>query len=331
MSAPGFARLVEGFFTEWLGTAIKASPHTVASYRDAFSLLVRWAASERGESPDDVEIADVTADNIAAFLTYLEDDRGCSAKTINCRLAAIKSFCAYSAYKRPNLLGQLKAVRDLPQRKERRREVSYLTPEEVRWTIDACPSGSESELLLALLYNTGARISELLCARVRDVAFADGGRCRIQVLGKGRKERTLPLWDDTSQLVRNHISSKGLGPGDFLFGGRGGGHLTRSGARHRIDSAFSAACASHPELRSKAVSAHTYRHSCAMAMLAAGVDIATVAIWLGHEHVNTTHRYVVSDMRLKEEALAKVRREWSVEGRKPYKASEDVVEFLRSL
>lgn len=331
MSAPGFAQLVEGFFTEWLGTAVKASPNTVASYRDAFSLFVRWASEALGKGPDDVRMRDVTADNVLAFLSHLESTRGCAPKTVNCRLAAMKSFCSYAAYRRPDLLGQLKAVRDLPQRKERRREVSYLTPEEAGWVIAACPKGSESELLLSLLYNTGARISEVLGLRVRDVKAVEGGRCHVKLLGKGRKERTLPLWEDVSDMLKSHVSGMALDSGDFLFGGRGTEHLTRSGARHRIDAALAAACVEHPDLAAKRVTAHTFRHSCAMAMLAAGVDIGTVAIWLGHERIDTTHRYVVSDMRLKEEALAKVRREWEVTGRRPYKASKDVLGFLRSL
>ena len=326
-----FPQLLEGYFTEWLATAIKASDNTVASYRDAFSLFVKWAASELGKGPDGVAMADVTAGNALAFLKHLEETRGNGAKTVNCRLAALKSFCGYAAYRRPDLLGQLKAVRDLPQRKERRCEVGYLTPEEAGWMIVACPAGSESELLLSLLYNTGARISEALKLRARDVTVGDGGRCRVHLLGKGRKERTLPLWDDVSELLKAHINQNAPEPGDFLFAGRNVEHLTRSGARHRIDAAFAAACAGHPELSSKRVTAHSFRHSCAMAMLAAGVDIATVAIWLGHEHINTTHRYVVSDMKLMEDALAKVRRQWSVIGRKPYKASEDVLDFLRSL
>lgn len=330
-AAAEFPQLLEGFFTEWLATAIKASDNTVASYRDAFSLFVRWAADELGKEPDGVSTADVTSDNVLAFLKYLEETRGNGPKTVNCRLAALKSFCGYAAYRRPDLLGQLKAIRDLPQRRERRREVSYLTPEEAGWMIAACPGGSESELLLSLLYNTGARISELLGLHARDVTIGDGGRCRAHLLGKGRKERTLPLWDDVSELLKAHIQQGALESGDFLFAGRNVEHLTRSGARHRIEAAHAAACAEHPELATKHVTPHTFRHSCAMAMLAAGVDIATVAIWLGHESVNTTHRYVVSDMRLMEDALSKVRRQWSVIGRKPYKASEDVLEFLRSL
>ena len=155
-----FPQLLEGYFTEWLATAIKASDNTVASYRDAFSLFVKWAASELGKDPDGVAMADVTADNALAFLKHLEETRSNGAKTVNCRLAALKSFCGYAAYRRPDLLGQLKAVRDLPQRKERRCEVGYLTPEEAGWMIVACPAGSESELLLSLLYNTGARMLE---------------------------------------------------------------------------------------------------------------------------------------------------------------------------
>lgn len=331
MIAVGFAALVEGFFCEWLAGAKRVSEHTIASYRDAFALFLRWMSDERGVEPCDVELEDVTRENVTAFLADLVEGRGCSPKTANCRLAAIKSFCAYASYRRPDRLEQLRAVRDIPQRKERRREVDYLTPEEVGWLVETCPPGSASELLIMMLYNTGARVSELIGLRARDVSGPVGGRLRVHLLGKGRKERTVPLWEDTSRLLSDRMGSLALGPDDFLFPGRNVSHLTRSGARHMVDVACAKACDAHPSLAAKRVSPHTFRHSCAMSMLAAGVDIGTVAIWLGHEHINTTHKYVVSDMRLKEEALAKVRRDWQAEERRPYKASEDIVEFLKGL
>ena len=141
MSAVGFAALVEGFFCEWLAGAKRVSEHTIASYRDAFALFLRWMSDERGVEPCDVELEDVTRENVTAFLADLVEGRGCSPKTANCRLAAIKSFCAYASYRRPDRLEQLRAVRDIPQRKERRREVDYLTPEEVGWLVETCPPG----------------------------------------------------------------------------------------------------------------------------------------------------------------------------------------------
>ena len=324
-----FPALLEGFFLEWLGGAMRASPHTVASYRDTFALFLQWASADWGVRPCDISLEDITRDAVSSFLSHLSDARGCSEKTVNCRLAAFKSFAAYASYKRPDRLEQLRSIRDLPQRKEHRKEVDYLTSEEVGWLLEA--SEGESNLMVLVLYNTGFRISELLGARVRDAMNVDGESLRIQVLGKGRKERTVPLWDDASNRLREHIRSESLSSDDFLFRGRAGTQLTRSGARHRIDAVYERACLAHPELKKKRVTPHTFRHSTAMAMLAAGVDTGTVAIWMGHEHINTTHKYVVSSMEIKEEALSKMRRAWKAHARKPYKASDDVIEFLRSL
>lgn len=331
MAAKGFAELLQEFFLSWLRVARRASENTVDSYRYAFELFLAFMSSEQCVGPSAVSMSHVERGNVLEFLSWLEEERGNSPKTVNCRLAALKSFCSFAAYRRPDLLEQLTAVRELPQRRERLREVDYLTPDEVGWLLDACEPGSERRLMLALLYNTGCRVSELLHARARDVTCGGSGRARVHVVGKGRKDRTLPLWEDVSEALRAHVG--GLGPDDHLFAGRGVPHLTRSGARHRVDAAYDIACGEHPELAGRKVGPHTFRHSCAMAMLAAGVDIATVAIWLGHESVNTTHRYVVLDMRLKEEALEKVRRSWELEGttRPRYKAEGDVLDFLRSL
>lgn len=287
--------------------------------------------SERGVRPRDVTMDHLTREEVLAFLSHLESARGCKAATVNNRLAAIKSFCSYATYRAPQRLAQLTDILDIPQRRAKIAEVEYLTPEEAGWVVGACPDGSESRLLLQLLYNTGARVSELVGLRSRDVSSLGAGKLRVTLEGKGRKQRTLPLWRDTSELLSAHMGRRGLSADDFIFAGRGVDHLTRSGARSRIDAAVRRAARDHPSLAGRRIGAHTFRHSCAMAMLAAGVDIATVAIWLGHESVNTTHKYVVSDMRLKEEALSKVRRDWDVTPKARYKASPDVLDFLMSL
>lgn len=331
MGRDSFQGLVEAFFLEWLGTARGASPHTMASYRDAFASFLAWTRDERGVEPQDVGFDDFTAPMVNAYLAHLVEDRGLASSTANCRLAAFKSFSRFALYRCPDRIDQLARITELPQRRATRKEVDYLTPEEVEWVIGACEPGSESELLISLLYNTGARISEILGARVRDVGSTPSGRRSLHVTGKGRKERTVPLWDDVSALVELHIERRGLGKDDYLFAGRNVPHLTRSGARSRIDAALKAARLAHPELSAKKVSAHTFRHSTAMALLAAKVDIGTVAIWMGHESINTTHKYVVSDMGLKEEAIEKVRRNWRLQPKKRYQPSAGVLDFLRSL
>lgn len=323
--------LIEGFFLEWMERDRKLSGNTVASYRDAFTLYFRWLRDVRKVDIVDADMSDLTADNVNDFLNYLAEERGCSPKTLNCRLAAFWSFAGYAIRKAPQHIGQLTEISKIPSRKPRRREIDYLTPDEVEWMAGCCEPGSEAELMVAMLYNTGARISELVNTKVEDVRISPKGNCHVHFLGKGRKDRTVPLWDDTSQLLLSHIERQSLDNDDYIFAGRNVEHLTRSGARSRIDNIARKARAAHPELSRKKITPHVLRHSTAMAMLAAGVDIATVAIWLGHEDINTTHKYVVSDMAVKEEALAKVRRNWKLKPRTPYKASRDVLDFLNSL
>ena len=334
MAPVTLASLVEGFFLGWLERDRKASPHTVAAYRDAFRLFFTWLEAGRGVAATDASIADVTADNVNAFLVSLEDDRGCSPATVNCRLTAFQSFARYAARRDPGRLAQYGAIAEVPRRKQRRREVDYLTPEEVGWLIECCDPGSATELMVAMLYNTGARVSELVSLTGDDVRVVPSGRCHVHFLGKGRKDRTLPMWEDTSKLLVDFMRENGVRGGDYVFRGRNVDHLTRSGARSRIDAVAAKAAALHSELRSKRISPHTFRHACAMAMLYAGVDIATVAIWLGHESVNTTHKYVITNMAVKEEALAKTRAAFGLEQKTRvarYKASADVLEFLNSL
>lgn len=323
--------LIEGFFLEWMERDRKLSDNTVASYRDAFTLYFRWLRDKRGIEPVEVSMSDLTANSVNEFLNYLADERGCCSKTLNCRLSAFWSFAKYAARKAPQHLGQLSEISKIPNRRARRREIDYLTPDEVEWMTDCCESGSETELMVAMLYNSGARISELITAKAEDVRISTKGNCHVHFLGKGRKDRTVPLWDVTSQLLLSHIERLTLKEDDYIFAGRNVEHLTRSGARSRLDCVAKKAKAAHPELARKKITPHVFRHSTAMAMLTAGVDIATVAIWLGHEDINTTHKYVVSDMAVKEEALAKARHDWRLKPRKPYKASKDVLDFLNSL
>lgn len=331
MVTPTFQTLVEKFFVVWLGRDRSVSANTVCAYRDAFKLLVTWFRDVRGVAAADLDLDHLTRENVLAWFAWLESERGNCAKTVNCRLAALRSFCSFALYEVPDRSAQLSAVCSIPERRAQRREVDWLTPDEVGLMVSLLADRPRDRLLVSLLYNTGCRVSEAVGIRGADVRAKPGGRCDVHVVGKGRKERTLPLWEDTSSLLRDHMSENRVGPGDYVFAGRGTDHMTRSGARSVVERAFRLACAADPSLSRKRCTPHVFRHSTAMAMLAAGIDIATVAIWLGHESVNTTHRYVVSDMRLKEEALAKVRRSWEVEPRRHYKASPDVLDFLMSL
>ena len=330
-----FPQLVEGFFLQWMDAGRHLSAQTIASYRDSFALLLRWFRDERGISASDVGMDDFTAESIDAFLLFLQEKRGNSAATVNCGLAALKAFCSYAAYRAPERLAELKRVSDIPRRTEKRREVDYLTREEVGWLLASCDLGSErgreDHLIISMLFSTGARVSELVGMRASDFE-SRGGRRVVRIMGKGRKERTLPMWPEVARELSEFEDERGLGGGDYIFAGRNVEHMTRSGARSRIDAVARRAAEAHPQLAHKRITAHVFRHSCAMSMLESGVDLSTIAIWLGHENVQTTHKYMVADMARKEDALSKVHpAEGSGGMPKRYKPDGDILDFLSSL
>jgi site-specific recombinase XerD len=329
-----FLTLVEGFFINWL-TGMNVSAKTISSYRDAFILFFRWMNEIYGSKPDTITMKDFTMKNIELFLTWLADIRGNGAKTINCRLAAMRSFCRYASFRDPTHIDEYRKISAIPQRVEHKPELSYLTAKEIGWLIDTCDNskklGRETRLLIQLLYNSGGRISEVIAIKFDDIIIDNTGKFRVRILGKGRKERTLPLWKQTGDAIKVHICDNGLHEKDYLFGGRGVEHLTRSGARSRLDSAMRAATEKHPELSGKSANPHIFRHSTAMAMLCAGIDISTIAIWLGHENIQTTHKYMVSDISIKEDAIERIRGEWQAKNPGRYKPSKGIIAFLESL
>ena len=304
-----FQEMVESWFLDWLMGHRGLSGKTVESYRDAFRLLVGWLKDERGVDPGEITFGDVDRGAVVAFLDHLRDARGCSAKTVNCRLCAIKSFASYVACECPERSAWAKGISSVKQRKEARPALDFLTPEEVRAVADACdsatPEGRRDSMMVMLMFNTGFRVSETVGLRASSFEFGEGS-CRVTVVGKGRKKRSVPIWEETSRAVAAYMEEFGIAGGDFLFPGRNVSHITRSGARSRLDAAFARASAADPALARKKCTPHTLRHSTAMAMLAAGVDLSTIAIWLGHESISTTHKYMVADMEMKERALDRV-------------------------
>ncbi|MBR3385027.1 MAG: tyrosine-type recombinase/integrase [Atopobiaceae bacterium] len=301
-----FQEMLESWFPTWLMGHRGLSPQTVASYRDAFKLLVGWLRDERGICPEDVTFGDVGRDAVVAYLDWLRDTRGCSAKTVNCRLCAMKSFASYVACECPERSAWAKSLSSIKQRRESRPVLDFLTPDEVRMVADACDpdafEGRRDAMMVMLMFNTGFRVTEVIELRASSFEFGDGS-CRVTTVGKGRKERSVPLWPETSDAVSRYMDEAGIAADGYLFPGRNVGHLTRSGARSRLDSAFARASRANPALARKRCTPHTLRHSTAMAMLAAGIDLSTIAIWLGHESISTTHKYMVADMEMKERAL----------------------------
>lgn len=329
-----FSLLLEGFFLQWMDAGRHLSSRTIASYRDTFVLFLRWLFDARAIPAPDVTMRDLTAENVEAFLQFLALERECAATTVNCRLAAIKAFCGYAAYRSPDRLAEMKRIQDIPRRTEKRCEVAYLTAEEIGWLLAACDLGTshgeETHVMLALLFSTGMRVSELVNLRVCDFE-SRGGRHVVRILGKGRKERTLPMWPEVAAEVLALADARSIPAGGHLLAGRNVGHLTRSGARSKIDAVVRRASETHPQLAGKRITPHVFRHSTAMAMLDSGVDLSTIAIWLGHENVQTTHRYMVANMARKEAALAKVHGCVGMPTPERYAPSHDVLDFLMSL
>ena len=331
--------MVQSWFLEWLMGHMNVSPRTVESYRDSFRLLFRWLESERGVRPSEATFEDVGRDAILAFMAHLRDARGCKAKTVNCRLGAIRSFAEYVSCECPERSGWAYEISTIRQRSEERPALDYLTPDQVSEIADACdpstPEGRRDAMMVMLLFNTGFRVSELVGLRASSLEFGDDGRCRATVVGKGRKERTVPLWPETSASLRAYLDEAGISGDGYVFPGRKVGHLTRSGARSSIDRAVARAAASDPALASKRVTPHVFRHSCAMAMLAADVDLSTIAIWLGHEDVSTTHKYMVASMDMKEEALERYASQNPFAGKEAprgrYVPDDSMLAFLDSL
>jgi len=328
-----FSHLLQAFFLKWMSAGKNLSLHTIHAYRDTFSLFFGWLDETLGIEADAVTMNDFLPENIADFLEYLANTRRNSPRTINCRLAAIHSFCRFALYKNPQNIDSLRAILDLPKRKVHVTEVDYLTAEEIAAILDECnldsKVGKETHLMIVLLFNTGARISELIAVKKSDIAIT-GKRGNIRFIGKGRKERCLPLWEETLLELTGYIKDKGLQDQEYLFPGRNVDHITRSGARSRLDSVISQAVMANPELAGKRISPHTFRHSTAMTMLQAGIELSTIAIWLGHEQIETTHKYMIADMALKEAAIAKVHPVSNREGVR-YKAPVEILSFLEAL
>lgn len=329
MVSTDFAELLEKFFLQWMMASRQLSARTVSTYSDVFSIFLHWMDDKMGVKAWRVTMDMFTAENVELFLQYLSDVKGNCATTVNCRLAAIKAFSSYVAYKTPERLFQMKRICDLPRRREKRSEVNYLTVEEIGWLKAECVKEMD-HLMISLLFSTGARVSELVTLRACDFSFSDENGV-VKIFGKNRKERTLPLWTEMAAEVNEYIARNGIKRDEYLFPGRNVDHLTRSGARSRIDTLVCKAEHKHPSLAQKKISPHIFRHSTAMAMLEAGVDISTIAIWLGHESIQTTHRYMVTDMRRKEEALKMAHcNDQETDKSERYHASDDILSFLNS-
>lgn len=326
------APTLQAFFTDRLGRQQQASPRTIGTYRDAFRLLLRYLADQRGIPPSKVRIEDLDAEVILAFLDHLEGDRSNSARTRNARLAAVRSLFRYASLQLPEHAALIQRVLAIPQKRYLKPDVPFLTHPEVEALL-AAPDrntweGRRDLAMLTLAVQTGLRVSELVGLNCADLTLGSGAyvRCR----GKGRKERATPITKDTQAVLKAWTRERAGGPDCPLFPARNGQRLSRGAVERRVAKYRPQAEETRPTIRRKRLTPHVLRHTNAMDLLQQGIDPVVIALWLGHEDVRTTYSiYLHADMSIKERSLATIRPATSKPGR--YRPPDPLLAFLDSL
>ena len=331
MSASTFPALLQRFFTDRLCTQMEASANTIAGYRDTFRLLLRFASEQRGKLPTRLRIEDLDADLVADFLLHVETARRNGARSRNTRLAAIRSFFRYVAMNEPAHLLHCQRILAMPSKRHVKRTVTFLEGPE-RAALLAAPDrstwvGRRDHAILVVALQTGLRASELINLRCKDIVLGTGAHVRCD--GKGRKERCTPLRRDTVKLLELWLRERRGGDDQPLFPTMRGDRLSRDALEHLVRRHAFTASASCPSLGAKRVSPHILRHSTAMELLQHGVDQSVIALWLGHESVETTQIYLHADLRLKEKALSRMTAPAANPGR--YRPDDKLLAFLEAL
>ena len=329
-----FQTLMQKFFLQWLMAQRDVSPETVKSYRDTFRIFMKYLESHHKTKPVAITINHLEAEYILGFLNYLEKERGNQSKTINTRHSAIGSFLKFLSFELPEYSGLISRSLMIPYRKEEKRQMDFLTKDEYQALYNSCEKGSElghrDQLMLIILYNTGVRVSELIGLATQDIITDSSGLASyIHVHGKGRKERDIPLWKSTATFLRKYVDARNMDGSSKLFINRTDGALTRSGVRYRLNCLVEKASESIPSMKRKNISAHTFRHTVALNLLQSGVDISTIAIWLGHESILTTHKYMEADIEMKRRTLEKLQEPGS--NSLKYRPDNAILAFLDSL
>jgi site-specific recombinase XerD len=326
-----FPALVETYFTDRLTRQRQASPNTIASHRDTFRLLLGFAHRHLKKAPTQLATEDLTPSFIGSFLDHLEKDRANTARTRNVRLAAIHSFFKFVALEEPRCVALAQRILAIPSKRFKRKAIDFLTQKEIEALV-AAPNqdgwaGCRDHALLLLAVQTGLRVSELLGLRLSDVVLDTDAH--VWCTGKGRKERGTPLRRDTVRALRAWLRRRKGEPSDVLFPNARGGPLSRDGVQYLLAKHVATAAQKCPTLKAKRISPHVLRHSTAMTLLRRGVDRTVIALWLGHERVETTQVYLHADMQLKEQAL---NRTTSVKGHlKRYRPDDELLAFLEGL
>lgn len=330
-SPVSFPALVQAFFTDYLVEQRALSPQTVAGYRDAFTLFLTFAHQHLGTWPAAMNLSDITPALILAFLDYLERERHNSVRSRNIRLAALRAFLKFASHHDLSALQTIEQALAVPMKRFPLPLPEFLSREEML-AIIGDPGmtwiSRRDHLLLGLLYNTGARVSEIIHVKVVDVVL-DGAAC-VHLQGKGRKQRAVPLWKSTVKEIRAWLRlNPKLGNDSALLPNRDGQAMTRNNVAQRLSLAVAKASQTVPSLLGRQISPHCIRHSTAMHLLQSGVDLSVIALWLGHESPKTTYQYVEADLAMKERALTKLQEP----DMKPlrYSAPDSLLQFLKSL
>lgn len=303
-----FAALLQRFFADRLLHQQAVSPRTLAAYRDALRLLLVYAERRLGKPPAKLTLGDFDAQLVLGFLAHLEAERHNTVRSRNARLAAVRAFARYVAVQCPPALLLVQQILAIPTKRFDKPLLGFLSREEVRSVLGAPDTdtwcGRRDRVLLKLLYNTGARVSELIAIRVADLALDVTPSVRLH--GKGRKQRTVPLWKETVVEIRHWLEYAGLHRDQPVLPNRWGRPMSRSNVAERISRAVCTARTHCPSLQGRVISPHTLRHTTAMHLLQGGVDLSVIALWLGHESPVTTHGYVEADLAMKDRALAAI-------------------------
>ncbi len=322
---------VQRFFTERLANQLGASHNTVASYRDTFLLLLTFATGCLGRQPTDLLVTDIDAGLVGRFLDFLETERGNSVRSRNARLTAVRSFFKYVSVSEPQLLNHCHQVLALPSKRHEKRTIAYLSRDETEALL-AAPDlktwyGRRNRTLLLLCVQTGLRVSELIGLNCGDVNLGTGAHVKCR--GKGRKARATPLRKDAVKALRAWLAERGAADDQPLFVSNRNGRLSRDAVERIVHKNVALASDRCRTLKAKRVSPHCLRHTAAMELLHQGVDCTVIALWLGHESVETTGIYLHADMRIKEEAMERTKPVDAPSGR--YRPSDELLAFLEDL
>ena len=323
--------LLERFFVQRLMNQRQASPHTIKSYRDTFRQLLLFAQLRLERQPSDLQFEQIDAPLVVAFLEELETKRGVSARSRNTRLAAVHSFFRFAAFELPSHAEQIQRVLAIPGKQYTRKQVDFLTPDEVDALLAAPDTGTWSgrrdHAFILTAVQTGFRLSEMTGLKRDD--FVDGHGQHLRVVGKGRKERCTPLAKPTRNVLRRWLQEPPRGSDRVLFPSARGNRLSVDGVQYILNKHRETASKQCPSLADKRVTVHILRHTAAMDLLQAGVDRSVIALWLGHERVETTQIYVEATLAMKEQALAKTSPRTGDSGR--YQPPDALLAFLGSL